>query len=140
MNSYTTVKNAVFWNMTPRDSCKNRCFGGTYLFHHQGDKNQRARNSVNSNLQLKHAANQYYISIMQYSRVFLPSVLRLLVTANVVPSSASLVNLMMEMEPKRCSETSVLTTVTRPIPEVGSLHNHRRENIKSYIALIGWAL
>jgi hypothetical protein len=23
------VKNAVFWDVTPRGSCKNRCFGGT---------------------------------------------------------------------------------------------------------------
>jgi hypothetical protein len=26
------------------------------------------------------------------------------------------------------------------IPEYGILHNHRRENLKSYIVLIGWAL
>jgi hypothetical protein len=24
-----TMKNAVFWDVTPCDSCKNRCFGGT---------------------------------------------------------------------------------------------------------------
>jgi hypothetical protein len=38
-------------------------------------------------------------------------------------------------------ETSVLTTATlRNIPEDGILHNHRRENLKSYIALTGWTL
>jgi hypothetical protein len=26
------------------------------------------------------------------------------------------------------------------IPEYGVLHNHRRENLKSYMALTGWAL
>jgi hypothetical protein len=26
------------------------------------------------------------------------------------------------------------------IPEDGILHSHRRENLKSYIALTGWAL
>jgi hypothetical protein len=26
------------------------------------------------------------------------------------------------------------------IPEDGVLHSHRRENLKSYIALTGWAL
>jgi hypothetical protein len=26
------------------------------------------------------------------------------------------------------------------IPEDGILHSHRRENLKSYIALIGWGL
>jgi hypothetical protein len=28
----------------------------------------------------------------------------------------------------------------RPIPEDGSLHTHRRENLKFYIALTVWAL
>jgi hypothetical protein len=39
------------------------------------------------------------------------------------------------------SETSVLTKATwRNIPEDGILHSHRHENLKSYIALTGWAL
>jgi hypothetical protein len=29
------TKNAVFWNVTPRGSCKNRLFGGTYRLHHE---------------------------------------------------------------------------------------------------------
>jgi hypothetical protein len=38
-------------------------------------------------------------------------------------------------------ETSVITTATRHrIPEDTILHSHRRENVKSYIALTGWAL
>jgi hypothetical protein len=32
-----TMKNAVFWNVMPCGSCKNRCFGGTCHFHHQGE-------------------------------------------------------------------------------------------------------
>jgi hypothetical protein len=36
-----TMKNGVFWDVTPWDSCKNRRFGGTSRLHHQGD------NSVN---------------------------------------------------------------------------------------------
>jgi hypothetical protein len=36
-----TMKNAVFWDDTPCDSCKNRCFGGMVCLHHQGDKNRR---------------------------------------------------------------------------------------------------
>jgi hypothetical protein len=59
--------------------------------------------------------------------------------ANVVPSSTILVTLMMEA--LSSSETSVLTRVTwRHIPEDGIIHRHRRENIKSYIALTGWTL
>jgi hypothetical protein len=32
------MKNAVFWDMAPRRSCVNRCFGGTYCLHLQGRK------------------------------------------------------------------------------------------------------
>jgi heme O synthase-like polyprenyltransferase len=55
----------------------------------------------------------------------------LLVASNVVPSSPILVTLMMEA--LRYSKTSVLTRSTRRnITEVGILHSHRRENLKSY--------
>jgi hypothetical protein len=70
--------------------------------------------------------------------VYVGRVLRLLVTANV-PSSPIPVTLMMEAP--NSSETSVLTRATRRnIPEDGILHSHRRENLKSYIALTGWTL
>jgi hypothetical protein len=39
------------------------------------------------------------------------------------------------------TETSVLRRDTRRnFPEDGILHRHRRENLKSYIALSGWTL
>jgi hypothetical protein len=70
---------------------------------------------------------------------FLRSVRRLLLTANVVPSSPILVALMMEA--LSSSKTSVVTAATRPnIEEVDILNNHRREHLKSYIALTGWTL
>jgi hypothetical protein len=57
------------------------------------------------------------------------SVLRLLVTADVVLSSI-LVNRIMET--LRSSETLVPTqAVWHNIPEDGILHSHRRENLKS---------
>jgi hypothetical protein len=59
--------------------------------------------------------------------VFLRSVLWLLETANVVPSSQILVTLKTEVI--RSSETPVLTRVTKlNITEEGILHSHRREN------------
>jgi hypothetical protein len=71
--------------------------------------------------------------------VFLRSVRRLLVRASVVPSSPILVTLLKEA--LSSSETSVLTRATRRnIPEDTILHSHRREYLKSYIALTGWTL
>jgi hypothetical protein len=90
-----------------------------------------ARNNVGSNYLLKHSAKKYL--------VFLRRVRRLLATASVVPSSPILVTLMKEA--LSSSETSVLTRATlRNIPEDAILHSHRRENLKSYLALTGWAL
>jgi hypothetical protein len=33
------MKNAIFLDMMPRGSCKNRRFGGTYCLHRQGENN-----------------------------------------------------------------------------------------------------
>jgi hypothetical protein len=42
------MNNAVFWEVTPCGSCKYRCFGGTYLLHHPGDKNRLARDVISN--------------------------------------------------------------------------------------------
>jgi hypothetical protein len=60
---------------------------------------------------------------------------RLLITANLVPSSPILVTL--TMDALHSSEPYVITRVTwRNISEDGILHSHRRENRKSYIILL----
>jgi hypothetical protein len=42
-----TMKNVVFWDVTPFSSCKNKRFGGAYRLHYQGDI-QRTRNNVSN--------------------------------------------------------------------------------------------
>jgi hypothetical protein len=69
--------------------------------------------------------------------VFLRSVRRFLVAANVVPSSSILVTLMKEA--LSSSETSFFTRATRRnISEDTILHSHRSENLKSYIIECCW--
>jgi hypothetical protein len=69
--------------------------------HHQSEENRRARNNVSSNSipRMLEINGIYYY-------VILGSILRLLVTANVFPSSPILVTLMIKAI--RSSETSVL--------------------------------
>jgi hypothetical protein len=49
VKAFTVMKNAVFWNVSPCCSCKNRGFEETYRLHHQGDRKWRVKNSVSSN-------------------------------------------------------------------------------------------
>jgi hypothetical protein len=104
-----TMKNAIFWDVTPCGSCKNERFRRTYCIRQKADKNRRAGNKlvVTNNR-----------SILQ--RIFIRGMLRLLATSNV-SNSPILVTLMMEAI--RSSETSALTRPTwRNIPEDSILH------------------
>jgi hypothetical protein len=63
------------------------------------------------------------VTLVKTDMVFLRSVSRLLVRANIVPSSPILVTLMVEV--LRSCETAVLTRVTwRKIQEDGIIHEH----------------
>jgi hypothetical protein len=97
------MKNTVFCDVTPRGSCKNRRLEGTYRPRHKMTRIGERGTTLAVSSDRSHL-----------------SVLRLLVTANVVPSSPTRVILMMEA---MCStETLVLTRATRrPIPEDGIL-------------------
>jgi hypothetical protein len=57
-----TMKNAVFWDVTPLATCKNRRFGRMYRLHYQGEKNQGARNNVSS----KYQPNTQRVSVASY--------------------------------------------------------------------------
>jgi hypothetical protein len=82
--------------------------------------------AVTSNQRMLRRNTMFYLWCLSLQRA------PLLVTANNVPSSSILVNLMMVAI--HSSETSVLTTAPRRnIPEVGILHNQRHENLKSDI-------
>jgi hypothetical protein len=76
-------------------------------------------------------------SILYCDIVFLCNVLRFLV-ANAVTSSTILVILIMEAI--LSYETSVLKTATRRNIQDGILHSDRPDNLKSQIALTGWAM
>jgi hypothetical protein len=113
------MKNAVLWNVTQCGSYKNIRFGGTYCLYHKGEKNWRSR--------------------CEEMPVLFRSMFRRLLTANAFPSLPIRVTLMMES--LYYYETSVFTRITqRNITKDSFLHSHRREILKSYIELTGWAL
>jgi hypothetical protein len=81
---------------------------------------------------------RFSVMLRGVALVFLRSIRRLLDAANV-PSSPTLVTMMMEA--LIYSETLILTRATRRNnPEAGNLHSYRRENLKSYIAFTGCSL
>jgi hypothetical protein len=66
------------------------------------------------------------------------SVLQLLVTANFLNTLILFIPMIVTT---RSPETSVLTkAITRHIQEICILNSYRRENLKSCIALSGWAV
>jgi hypothetical protein len=116
------MKNAVIWEDTPCDSCKNRRFG-----HIASIIRVIRFGELGTNL------------IVTSNKVFLRCMCCLIVTANVVPSSPIHVTLMIKA--LRSSEASVITRDTRRnISENGILHGRRSENLKSYITLTGWGV
>jgi hypothetical protein len=78
-------------------------------------------------------SEEYITSIIRVTRI------SELGTTLAVTNPPILVTLMMEAI--LSSGTSVLARATRRnIPEDGILYTYRRENLKSYIALTGWAV
>jgi hypothetical protein len=66
---------AVFLDLTRCGACKSRHFGGTYRLHHEGGKNQRARNKVSGLLQLIVIANVVHSSLI-LSTLMIDAILR----------------------------------------------------------------
>jgi hypothetical protein len=86
-----TVKETVFWGITPCGSCKDQNFGGKYRLHHQVDKNRLVGAALEA--------------------LFVLSMLWLQVIDSVAPSSPIFVTLMTEAI--LSSVLSVLTSTTR---------------------------
>jgi hypothetical protein len=115
----------VFLDLRLCDSCQNQSFGGTCRLHHQGETNERGRNNVAVNRnQLEQRCNSLICFTLMMEAIRSSE---LSVTAlhprRLVP-------------PKR----RLLQVTRRYITEDGIIHSHCRENLKSYIALTGWAL
>jgi hypothetical protein len=101
---------AVFWGVTPCGSCKNR------------------------------VSEERIASIVMVTRIgYLRTTLA--VTSNRSTLRKSIIFVAPKMNVIRSTEMSVLTRAARRnITEDDIIHNHRRENLKSYIALTGWTL
>jgi hypothetical protein len=56
-----TMKNAVMLDVTPRGSCKNRSFVGTWRLYHQGGKIQCSRNNFSNKSQPTEVGKKYYL-------------------------------------------------------------------------------
>jgi hypothetical protein len=86
-----TMKSVILRDVVPCNSYRNRRFGGTYRLHHQGGKNQQAKNNVR--IMMMEATYYSEMSVLTRDpRRHIPedgirSVLQLLVTASVVLSS-----------------------------------------------------
>jgi hypothetical protein len=128
------VKDVVFCDMTPCGSSKkNRRFRTKYRLHFQGNKTLEGR-MPSSGILFRVAivrtgiSEEHTASIVKVTRIGQLGMLA--VTSN-------------RRTPRRniSSETSVLTRGTLyNTPEDGILHSYRLENLKSYIALTGWAV
>jgi hypothetical protein len=96
------MKNAVFWDVTPCNSYKNRHFGGSHRLHLQGEL-EPAVTSNRSTLRRN-------------------TLLRLLVTADV---STSPIRVNLLIEAMLCSETSIPTSTTRRNIHEDGIHHNR---------------
>jgi hypothetical protein len=65
-----TMKNAVFWDVTPCGSCKNRrFFGGMYSLHHQRDKNRQSRINVEARCEDNHVTTISDFVMPEYLKI-----------------------------------------------------------------------
>jgi hypothetical protein len=114
------MKNAVFGDVTPCGSCKNRVL----------------KECIASIVMVKRIDELgIALAVTSEEILFLHSVLQVLGTANVVLSSTILVTL--NLEKISSSETSALTrAMRRHIPEEGILHSHLCENLKAYMRVV----
>jgi hypothetical protein len=108
-NNYACIKSSIFRDITARSPLKvNERFGGTCRLHNQGRRISQTRNQYEAGINQKFA---------------------------VLATCFMLVSSPMKVEARCSSEASVYfqRTICRYIPEDRTLHNHRCENLKSYV-------
>jgi hypothetical protein len=106
------LKTAVFWDVMPCGSCKNQCFGGTYLPHHQDE-----RISELGTL----AVTSHWSTL--WRAAFICSML--IIFTLMIEANTFLWNI--------GSYKSHTVSQCPSVPEDGILHNDYCENLKSYI-------
>jgi hypothetical protein len=84
------MKNAFFWDVMPCGSCKKRRSGGTYRLHHQGEKNQPARNNVSSNwrryISLTHRFLEKPHGVISQNTAFFKSIIIAVINLPIAPA------------------------------------------------------
>jgi hypothetical protein len=135
----------ISWRMpsyfTPRGSCRNGRFAGTYRLQHQGHNNSRARN-VSSNLLRRIMIEAIYFSetsvLTRATRRSIPKddIIHSHRSENLKPYVALTGWALL----RRRNVSPMRYEMGFYITEDGIFHSHCRENLKSYIALTGWTL
>jgi hypothetical protein len=63
-NLMKILKTTIFWDMTLCGSCENRRFGGRCRLHHQGERNQLAKNNISNSQHCGENLKSYRMKVL----------------------------------------------------------------------------